>query len=170
MVKEDVEDLYEFQFSLQFYSRFSFTWHLPRVWRKSELAELFRIPCSCGRSLVVIIGYENFLPLNLYVIRMSLSTVFVLLRLDTQTLWLWNLVLSFDLLSKWLLSLELIPSSQKQNDNGDSKFSVQFLVTSGHWQPHNIICGMHCADTVFTNMYLLGQRHCNLFQRNSTRS
>ena len=110
MVKEDVEDFYEFHFSLLFYSRFSFTWHLPRVWWKSELAELFRIPCSCGRSLVVIKGCENFLSLNLYVIRMSLSTVFVLLQLDSQTLWLWNL--SFDLLSKCLLNLKLIPSSQ----------------------------------------------------------
>ena len=24
---------------------------------------------------------------------------------------------------------------------------------------------MHCPDAVFTNVYLLGQRHCNLFQR-----
>ena len=24
---------------------------------------------------------------------------------------------------------------------------------------------MHFADAVFTNAYLLGQRHCNLFQR-----
>ena len=53
---------------------------------KSELAELFRIPCSCRRSLVVIEGCENFLSLNLYVIRMSLSTVFVLLHLDSRTL------------------------------------------------------------------------------------
>ena len=43
---------------------------------KCELAELFRIPCSCGRLLVVIIGCEDFLSLNLHVIRMSLSIVF----------------------------------------------------------------------------------------------
>ena len=43
---------------------------------KSELAELFRIPCSCGSLLVVIIGWDYFLPLNLHVIRMSLSVVF----------------------------------------------------------------------------------------------
>ena len=125
MVKEDVEDLYEFQFSLQFYSRFSFTWHLPRVWRKSELAELFRIPCSCGRSLVVIEGCENFLSLNLYVIRMSLSAVSVLLHLDSQTLQLQNL--SFELLSKWLSNLELIPSSLRQNNNGDI-FRIRCIV------------------------------------------
>ena len=29
--------------------------------------------------------------------------------------------LSFDLLSKWLLNLELTPSSQRHNDNGDSQ-------------------------------------------------
>ena len=44
--------------------------------RKSELAELFRIPCSFGRLLVVIIGYEDFLSLNLHIKRMSLSIVF----------------------------------------------------------------------------------------------
>ena len=38
---------------------------------KSELAELFRIPCFCQRLLVIIIGYEDFLSLNLHVIRMS---------------------------------------------------------------------------------------------------
>ena len=43
---------------------------------KSELAELFRIPCSCGSLLVFIIGCDYFLPLNLHVIRMSLSVVF----------------------------------------------------------------------------------------------
>ena len=120
LVKEDVEDFYEFHFSLVFYSSFSFTF-VKSLW-KSELTELFRIPCSCGRSLVVIIGSENFLSLNLYVIRMSLSIVFVLLHLDSRTLLLWNL--SFDLLSKSLLNLELIPSSQRQNDDGNSENSV----------------------------------------------
>ena len=24
---------------------------------------------------------------------------------------------------------------------------------------------MHCADAIFTNVYLLGQKHCNLFRR-----
>ena len=61
-------------------------------------------------------GCGNFLSLNLYVIRMSLSTAFVFLYLDSETLWLHNL--SFDLISKWLLKLEL-PSSQRQNDNRD---------------------------------------------------
>ena len=51
-----------------------------------------------------------------------------------------------------------------------SKFSVLFLVTCGHWQPHNIIYGMHCGDAVFTIVHLLGQRYCNLFQRSSKRS
>ena len=32
------------------------------------------------------------------------------------------------------------------------------MVTCGHWQPHNIICGIHCADAVFNNVYLQGQR------------
>ena len=50
--------------------------------------------------------------------RISLLTVFVILHLDLGTLWLYNL--SFDFLSKWLLNLELIASSQRQNDNGDS--------------------------------------------------
>ena len=43
---------------------------------KIELAELFRIHCSCGRLLVVIIDCENFLSLNLQVIRTSLSITF----------------------------------------------------------------------------------------------
>ena len=43
---------------------------------KSGLAELFRITCSCERLLFVIIDYENFLSLNLHVIRMSLSMIF----------------------------------------------------------------------------------------------
>ena len=94
---------------------------LKSLW-KSELAELFRISCSCERSLVVIIGCENFLSLNLYIIRMSLSTVFVLLHLNSRTLWLSNL--SFNLLSKCLLNLELIPSSHRPNGNGDSQNSV----------------------------------------------
>ena len=53
---------------------------------KKWTGKLFRIPCSCGSSLVVIIGCESFLSLNLYIIMMSLSTVFVLLHLDSQTL------------------------------------------------------------------------------------
>ena len=89
---------------------------------KSELLELFQIPCSCGRSFVVIKRCENFLSLNLYVIRMSLSTVSVILHLDSRTLQLQNFF--FGLLFKWLLSLELIPSSQRQNDNGDI-FKIQ---------------------------------------------
>ena len=66
---------------------------------------------------------------------------------------LWGRNLSFDLLSKWLLNRELISSNQRQNDNGDSRNSVyivfRHLLTL---QPHNIICGMHCADAVFTIM------------------
>ena len=85
---------------------------------KSEWAELFQISCCCKRLLIVIIGCGNFLSLNPYVIRISLLTVFVILHLDLGTLWLYNL--SFDFLSKWFLNLELIPSSQRQNDNGDS--------------------------------------------------
>ena len=85
---------------------------------KSEWAELFQISCCCRRLLIVIIGCGNFLSLNPYVIRISLLTVFVILHLDLGTLWLYNL--SFDFLSKWFLNLELIPSSQRQNDNGDS--------------------------------------------------
>ena len=53
---------------------------------KRELAELFQITCPCRRSLVVIKGCENFPSLKLYVIRMSLSTVSVLLHLDSWTL------------------------------------------------------------------------------------
>ena len=63
--------------------------------RKSVLTELFQISCSCERSLVVIIGCGNFLSLNPYVIRMSLWTVFVLLHLDSGTLWLKNLSLTY---------------------------------------------------------------------------
>ena len=44
------------------------------------------------------------------------------------------------------------------------------MVNCGHWQPDNLICGMHCADAVFTNVYLLGQRHFNFFQRSFKRS
>ena len=69
---------------LKFFIRMVF---VKSLW-KSELTELFWISCFCGRSLVVIIGCENFLSLNLCVIRMSLSTVFVLLHLDSRTLWL----------------------------------------------------------------------------------
>ena len=82
---------------------------------KSELAELFRIPCSCRRSFVVIKGCDSFLSLNLYVIKMSLE---------------YNL--SFDLLSKCLLNLELIPSSQKQNNHGDI-FRIQCIVFGHLW-------------------------------------
>ena len=35
--------------------------------------------------------------------------------------------LSFDLLSKWLLNRELISSSQRQNDNKDSRNSVYII-------------------------------------------
>ena len=38
------------------------------------------------------------------------------------------------------------------------------MATSGHWQTYNIFCGMYCADAVFTNVYLLAQRYCNLFE------
>ena len=103
------------QFSLLFYSSFSFTWHMSKVCEKRELAKLFRIPCSCGSWLNVIIGCESFLSVNLYVIRMSLSTVFVLLQSDSRTLWLWSL--SFDLLSKCLLNLESIPSGKMIMEN-----------------------------------------------------
>ena len=64
MLKEDVEDFYEFHFRALFYSSFSFAWHLPRVCEKVNWQNLFQIPCSCGRSLDVIIGCENFLPLK----------------------------------------------------------------------------------------------------------
>ena len=43
------------------------------------------------------------------------------------------------------------------------------MATCGHWQPYNIFCGMYCADAVFTNVYLLGQRYCNLFERSFKR-
>ena len=98
-------------FQLTVLLSFSLKWRFWRVFEKVNFAELFWIPCSCGSSLVVIIGCESFLSLKLYVIRMSLSTVFVLLHLDSQTLWLWNL--TFDLLSKCLLNLESILSSQR---------------------------------------------------------
>ena len=98
-------------FQLTVLLSFSLKWRFWRVFEKVNFPELFWIPCSCGSSLVVIIGCESFLSLNLYVIRMSLSTVFVLLHLDSQTLWLWNL--TFDLLSKCLLNLESILSSQR---------------------------------------------------------
>ena len=70
---------------------------------KCELAELFRIPCSFGRLLFCYLCYNA----------VFVSKVFVLLHLDSQTLWLYNL--SFDLSSKWLLNLQLIPSSQNDN-------------------------------------------------------
>ena len=101
---------------LKIFIRMTFTRSL---W-KGGLAELFRIPYFCGRSLVLIIGCENFLSLNLYVIRMYLSIVFFLLHVDSKTLWLQNL--SFDTLSKWLLNLELIISHQRQNENSVYSF------------------------------------------------
>ena len=55
---------------------------------KNELAQLFQISCSYRRSPGVIIGCGTFRLLNPYVIRISLSTVFVLLYLDSGTLWL----------------------------------------------------------------------------------
>ena len=36
---------------------------------------------------------------------------------------------SFDLLFKWLFNLELIPSSQRQNDNGESQ---NLCIVFGH--------------------------------------
>ena len=58
MVKKDVED------SVNFISAYCFTqvFHSGDICQefvKSELAELFQIPCSCGRTLVFIIGCEN---------------------------------------------------------------------------------------------------------------
>ena len=49
---------------------------------ENKLAKLFWIPCSCEKSIVI--DWENFLSLNLYVIRMFLSTIFVLLHLDSR--------------------------------------------------------------------------------------
>ena len=120
MVKEDVEDFYEFRFSLLFYSRFTFTWHL---W-KSELADLFRIPCSCRRSLVIIKGCENFVtkPIcykDVFVNSFCSPTSRLANSLVVEPV-LW-------LITKWLSNLELIPSSLRQNNNGDI-FRIQCIV------------------------------------------
>ena len=40
------------------------------------------------------------------------------------------------------------------------------MVTYGHWQPHDTTWGMHCADAVFPNVYLLGQRSCDFKNKN----
>ena len=130
MVKEDVEDLYEFHFSLLFYSRFSFTWHLPRVWWKSELAELFRIPCSCRRSLCC---YKRLWELSVtkpvyykdVFVNSFRSPTFRLANYLVVEPVLW-------LITKWLSNLELIPSSLRQNNNGDI-FKIQCIVF-GHLQ------------------------------------
>ena len=110
MVKKDVEDFCEFHFSLLFYSSFSFRWHLSRV-VKSEVTELFQLPCSCGRTLVFIIGCENKpICYKDVLVNSFYSPTFILEN---------SLVAEpfFDLLSKWLVNLELIPSSQRKNQN-----------------------------------------------------
>ena len=95
--------------------------HLPIV-RESEPAEFFRIPYFCGRWLVLIIGCKNFLSLNLYVIRMSLSTVFVLLHLDPRTL-----LATWDVLKENMF-LEISKNSQ---ENACAK--VSFLIKLQAW-------------------------------------
>ena len=98
-----------------------------------------------------------------------MSTVFVSLNLDMGTIWLQNL--SFDLLSKWHLNLELISSSQRQNNNGEtqnSKYSLWLLVHINNLTLQFVVC-VAVADAVFTNLYLLEQRYCNLFQRSFKR-
>ena len=115
MVKKDVEYFCEFHFNLLFYSSFSFRWHLSRV-VKSEETELFQLPCSCGRTLVFIIGCENKPKCYKDVLVNSFCSPTS--RLAN------SLVVEpfFDLLSKWLVNLELIPSSQKQNQNSVYSF------------------------------------------------
>ena len=36
------------------------------------------------------------------------------------------------------------------------------MITCGHSQTYNTICGTHCPDAVFTNVYLLGQTYYDL--------
>ena len=72
---------------------------------------------------------------------------------------------SFNLLSRQFLNLEIIPSSQRQNDNGDL-YSFWFLVDVDSL---NKISGMHRVDAVFRNVYLLEQKYCKLFQKCSKR-
>ena len=86
MVKEDVEDFgrrfpFHLTVLLKLFIHMTFA---NSLWKSFEL---FQIPCSCGRSLVGIIWCVNFLWLNLYVRRMSLSTIFLLLHLYLETLW-----------------------------------------------------------------------------------
>ena len=50
----------------------------------------------------------------------------------------------------------------------DKMIMYSFWITCGHW-PGNIICGKYCPDAVYTNMYLLGWRYCNLFQKSFKR-
>ena len=61
---------------------------------------------------------RGFFSLNLDVIRISLWTVSFYVHLDPGTLCLKSLPFGF---YKWLLNLKLIPSSQRQNDNGYSQ-------------------------------------------------
>ena len=56
----------------------------------SELAELVPLPYSCGRSIRYSNRLDNFLSLFLDVVRMSLSTVSFLPRLDSGILYLQN--------------------------------------------------------------------------------
>ena len=48
MVKEDVEDFYEFQFSLLFYLSFLFTWHLSIVCEKVNWQNWFEFLVLAG--------------------------------------------------------------------------------------------------------------------------
>ena len=85
MVKEDVEDFYEFILAYCFTQAFH-SHDICQEFVKELSGRIVSNSLFLRGSLVAIIGYENFLWLNLYVIRMSLSTVFVLLHLDLRTL------------------------------------------------------------------------------------
>ena len=155
MVKEDVEGFCEFHLSLLFCSNFLFTWHLPIACEKVNWQNCFKfLILEIGHSLFRLWGFSATKP---YVIRLSLSTVFVLLHLDSGTHFLQNI--SFDLLSKWLLNLELIPSSQRQNGNGDSQNSVYSFWSTVDMNNFIILSVVCIALTLFLPMCIYWDRH-----------
>ena len=92
MVKEDVEDFYEFHFSLLFYC---LTVLLLTVFHSHDICQQFvkkwtgRIVSNSLFFREVTCCYNRLWEFSVtYVIIMSLSKVFVLQYLDSQTLWL----------------------------------------------------------------------------------
>ena len=135
MVKEDIEDFYEFHFSLLFHWSFLlFTWHLPVVvekwtdkivWNSLFLQEVTHFYNTLlGFSATKPICYKDVFFSNFCYPSSRLGNSLVV-----------DVDFFFDLLSIWSLILELISSKGKMvivMIMEMTKFIVQFSVNCGH--------------------------------------